>query len=345
MNKRWFHLMVVALSLIVLLNACAPSRSDAAAPQTEDVAPPPTSGEARQDPGEAVKAFYTWYLTYNGNVVADKAYHDSSMISASFAEDVDALIASFDRGGYDPFICAQNRPGAIEVGTITVSGDTAEVPVTSDLQGHALTVRLQANEEGEWLITDIDCGFDAPEETEAEPAPSTEPAPSAEPTAPSAVAGPNEAVPGWPVLVDETYNFMVQYPEGWVYEDVDLDDPNKPPAGKMSRLVFLQPEGWDQDFIVLQMDVYDMDNETFAMEFIPGTEEKEIVRDDGTVYTQVIHDFGQFRMYQYVFRSPSNPNIRVVFTECLTGWPDRIEGNEDVAAKFEPILQSFGFTQ
>ncbi len=338
MKKQWFYLMAIGFSLIISLVACTLVPADpAGAPQTEDVAPPPTPGPERQDPGEFVEAFYHWYRSYAGNVLADKAYHDTPMVSDTFANDVDALVAGFDRGGYDPFICAQNPPGAIEVESITISGDTAEVAVSTDLQGHTFKVELQAIEGSEWQITDINCGFEAPEEGDG--------APTIEPTEPASGEGPREVVAGWPVLIDETYNFIVQYPEGWTYTDIDLDDPNQPPAGKMARLVHLQPEDWEEPFIALQMEVYDMDDAAFGAEFIPGTAEEEIVRDDGTAYTKVTHDFGQFQMYQYLFRSPTNPNIRVIFTDYVTGWPDRLSGNEDVAAQFEPILQSFGFTE
>jgi hypothetical protein len=93
------------------------------------------------------------------------------------------------------------------------------------------------------------------------------------------------------------------------------------------------------------LEVYEMDDEVFAMALPPATSEEKLVRDDGLVYTKLNHEFGEFTMRQYLFSSLVNPDIRVVFTDYLTGWPDRLEGNEGVAAVYEPMLQSFGFTE
>ncbi|MGC9468903.1 MAG: hypothetical protein ACP5HS_09965 [Anaerolineae bacterium] len=354
MNKRRAYLraMLLGLAMVFMVGGCTQETIDepAAPPQTEDVAPPPTGGAARENPGEAVLAFYDWYLSYPGNVVADKAYRESPMVVAALAGEVDVLVASFDRGGYDPFLCAQNLPGEINVGTVTVSGDSAVVSVSTDLEGHTFTVELAASESGDWLITDITCGSGVgaggvPTEgtLPADEAPEADDA-VAEPE-PAMGGGPREVVAGWPLFLDETYHFAMQLPAGWVHREVDIDNPNQPPAGKMERLVYLQPEGWNEDFIAFQLEVYDMDDETFTMEFSPATAEEVVTRDDGLTYTKLIHEFGPATMYQYIFRSPSDPDVRVVFTDYLTGWPDRLAGNEDVAENFQPMLDSFAFSQ
>jgi hypothetical protein len=41
----------------------------------------------------------------------------------------DEIIASFDRGGYSPFLCAQDIPDSVTVDEATISGDTASVTV------------------------------------------------------------------------------------------------------------------------------------------------------------------------------------------------------------------------
>ncbi|MBN1246218.1 MAG: DUF3828 domain-containing protein [Anaerolineae bacterium] len=349
---RQLMLIMIGLGFIVSLVACASATADVAPPtatpaaqppepvaeQQEDVAPPPTPGPEREDPGEVVSGFYQWYLGYEGNVLVDGAYRDHPVVSLDFAEAVQDRLASFDQGAYDPFLCARDRPDAIDAGMITISGDTAEVAVSTSFPGHAFTVVLVAEGQS-WQITDVVCDMDG----DASPV-SDDVVPEAVDDQ-TAAGGPREIVPDWPVLVDDTWHFQVQYPAGWTIEDVDLDDPNKPPAGKMDRLVLFWPEGWEEDFVVLQMDVYNLDDEAFAMEFIPATSEEEIVRDDGVVYTKYLHEFGEFTMVQYGFRSPSSPDVRVIFTECVSGWPDRAAGHEDIVAVYEPMIQSFGFTE
>jgi hypothetical protein len=308
----------------------------------EDVAPPPQpAGEDVADPGAVVAAFYAWYLDYDGNVLADRAYHAAPEVSADLAQDVDALLASFDKGGYDPFLCAQDVPGEVVASSMTVSSDSATALMRTDLAGHTFAVELGKGEAG-WQFTGVDCGFGAaPQDTGPD---DTGPEDAASPAAP-AQGAPREVVADWPVYVDDAYHFMVQVPEGWIYEEVPIHAPNKPPAGNMERLVLFEPDGWDEDFIAFQFEVYAMDDETFARELPPATDTEEIVRDDGLVYTKLTHEFGEFRMIQYLFRSPTNPEVRVIFSDYLTGWPDRLAGNEAVAASFAPLLDSFGFTE
>jgi hypothetical protein len=64
---------------------------------------------------EVVQSFYDWYLGYPGNAAADGAYRSSEHLTASCIEGVDELLASFDQGGYDPFLCGQDVPGDLIV--------------------------------------------------------------------------------------------------------------------------------------------------------------------------------------------------------------------------------------
>lgn len=342
-SVRWLGVMVMSLGLLACLAACAPDamedivptapsatlQPEPAAPQ-EDVALPPTPGPEREDAGEVVAGFYQWYLDYEGSPLAEGAYRDHPVISPEFAQAVQDRLDSFESGGYDPILCAQDLPDAVEIGTITISGDSAEVMVTTSFSGHNFRVLLAAQDQG-WQITDVVCAA----EGAADPAGDID----------ASAGGPRQVVPDWPVLVDERWGFVIQYPEGWMTEEVDLDDPSKPPAGKMARLTFFVPEGWDEDYIALQMDVYDMDDEAFGMEFPPATSEEEVVRDDGVTYIKAAHEFGENTMVQYLFRHPMDPDVRVVFTDYVSGWPGRLAGNEDVVAAYEPMLQSFGFTE
>ena len=42
---------------------------------------------------------------------------------------MDEIIASLDKGGYDPFLCAQDIPGEFAIEKAVVSGDQASVVV------------------------------------------------------------------------------------------------------------------------------------------------------------------------------------------------------------------------
>jgi hypothetical protein len=78
-------------------------------------------------------------------------------------EKVDGIIDSFDRGGYDPFLCAQDVPGEFAVEDAAVSGEEASVvvhgvwnPGTEYESMNDVKVSLLLME-GEWRIADVAC--------------------------------------------------------------------------------------------------------------------------------------------------------------------------------------------
>jgi hypothetical protein len=125
------------------------------------------------DPADLTSAFYEWYLAYTqtGNPLVDKAYHDSPYLSPALVAEVDAILASFEGGGYDPFLCAQDIPGALEVAgsweawreeggiergeaAVNVSqiwNPGSDFESVRDLTVHLVTV------DGRWLINEIVC--------------------------------------------------------------------------------------------------------------------------------------------------------------------------------------------
>ena len=111
-------------------------------------------------PEEVVTGFYDWYLGYVGegemrkNPLADRAYRASEFLSEEFVAEVDAQLDSFDRGGYDPFLLAQDVPGSLTVGEALISGEMTVVPVETSFEGHGFSVIL-ALVDGEWKIAGV----------------------------------------------------------------------------------------------------------------------------------------------------------------------------------------------
>lgn len=105
----------------------------------------------------AAEAFYEWYADYPGNPLVDRAYQTSDLLTEGLVEKVDQILASFEKGGYDPFLCAQDVPSSFIVGEATVDGDRASLVVHTSFEGHAFTVELQKLE-GRWLLSDVICG-------------------------------------------------------------------------------------------------------------------------------------------------------------------------------------------
>ncbi|MGD9029403.1 MAG: DUF3828 domain-containing protein [Anaerolineae bacterium] len=117
MSRNRFGLSVlgVLMVLAVIVSGCASVRA--------------LAGGKTAAPEEVVESFYDWYLQYPGNVIADGAHRSSQYLTEGFVEKVDAGVASFEKGGYDPFLCAQDVPGDLIVGEAEVSGNQARVTV------------------------------------------------------------------------------------------------------------------------------------------------------------------------------------------------------------------------
>jgi len=140
LRNRWMGL-VMAWVLVLVSVGCATKTSGAAG-----------------SPEDVVTSFYDWLGSVEGSVLGSKAYRESPYLDRAMVDRVDELVASFEAqpgGGYDPFICAQDRPSEIVVTDAEVTGEQARVTV----QGwNPIHVDLLLTN-GTWLITDITCTF------------------------------------------------------------------------------------------------------------------------------------------------------------------------------------------
>ena len=110
--------------------------------------------QANTQTQQVVRDFYSWYLSYDGNPLADHAYRSSRYLSP----DMVAFLDGFTQDGmtYDPVLCAQDKPTDINVSPPQLSGSRATVEVSTNFEGHEFTVELmQAN--GDWLIDQVNC--------------------------------------------------------------------------------------------------------------------------------------------------------------------------------------------
>lgn len=124
-----------------------------------------TAGDGEMTPDAIVDAFYAEWRAWvtegfageRENPLMSGAYHESAYIAPAFADEVDAIVAGFEGGGYDPFLCAQDVPNEVVVdGTIyTESGP--RVALHTSFNNHALVVGLDQGEGGEWRIRNVLC--------------------------------------------------------------------------------------------------------------------------------------------------------------------------------------------
>jgi len=171
MSRRRSVVTLISIALVVAgaatqagctsVRALAEYRSVAREAASEiSLSPEEQNAEAMK----TVEDFYSWYLSYPGNVVADGAHRSSEYLTGSFVEQVDELVASFTQGGYDPFLCAQDRPGEVRVDEqVTRSGDEATIlvreawnPGTEYEMTTDVVVELEMAD-GVWKISNIIC--------------------------------------------------------------------------------------------------------------------------------------------------------------------------------------------
>jgi hypothetical protein len=148
-GRKGIHQVIVGISVMMFLTACGSLSL-----------PLNISAEAgaEEESEEVVESFYRWYLDYvstTGNPLVDQAYHQNDMLSQAMIQRVDEIIASFDQGGYDPFLCAQDVPESIEIVSSSTSDGTSLVNVMTSF-GNRLEVELIVIS-GEWKIHKIQC--------------------------------------------------------------------------------------------------------------------------------------------------------------------------------------------
>jgi hypothetical protein len=280
-------------------------------------------------PEGAVAGFYSWYLWYarnGGNVLADEVYRQSEYLTEEFVQEVGETVASFEKGGYDPFLCAQDVPESFSMDTPIVSGDEASLVVRTSFEGHAFTVELQETE-GRWAISGVVCELAGaqPEDAPAGDVP----------------------VAGWQVFSDEGYGFQMRYPEDWAYEDVPpvpvgMEIPEGLKA--LKRVLIFAPQGWDGVAPPLNVEVIEGTEEECARVYAPPSS-TESVEIGGRAVVKAVEDLGEVQVIRYFFPSPVDGNVRVVVTDYIGGFPERAEGNVAVIEVIRQMLSTVEFVQ
>jgi hypothetical protein len=96
-KKLVMFVPIVVVGLAMLLSGCSSAPEPAAASPSD------------MTPEEIVMSFYDGYIAYPGNPLVDEAYRSSEYLTEEFVQKVDGIIASFDHGGYDPFLCSNSN--------------------------------------------------------------------------------------------------------------------------------------------------------------------------------------------------------------------------------------------
>ena len=272
-GTQWWAAFVLAGLLLV---ACAPAAPVSTHPidLTPTPIPPLQAATETQPPEATLLAFFTWYSGFPGNMLAQRTYRAHPVmqqyVSEAFFSEVDALLDSFDGqpgGGYDPFLCAQDRPNHYEVTTLAVSDDSATLRVSRGFGGGGMTniqVAMQQTD-GMWKIRHINC---------LRPAETSPP-----PTLPGTPA--TETAQGWARYHNSAYGFNTEIPTAWTPVETAVVDQNN--ADPVDAYVVFLKEGQHQP-VALVISTGSLD--TFRLVFPQPSHSREMTLNGYTVHEE-----------------------------------------------------------
>ena len=162
---------------------------------------------------------------------------------------------------------------------------------------------------------------------------------------------------GWPVYRDETYGFALSYPPGWTVQEVPVDGPGTPDDWPIVETLLVLPAEWAAQLerkgppdptrppvvAPLHVEVCVGPLAQYRRAYAePGQSEAiEINGLSVSVERDVMSD--QITLERYVFTHPQDGELRVVLSDMLTGFQERVQGNEAVAERIPLILETFEF--
>ncbi|HEX6386576.1 MAG TPA: hypothetical protein VF177_18040, partial [Anaerolineae bacterium] len=247
-------------------------------------------------------------------------------------------LASFDEGGFDPFLLAQDIPQSF-----SVDPGPAENTAVVHLQFGPDSVR-------HLLLTFADT-YPPRIDTIEEATP-----PFGEAPLVPGVNVPEVDTSDWQTFSDEEYGFAFRYPADWVIEEVDLTGPGMPDDWPVVRALHLMPPDVAEQLAARSgapdpnapvivapflVEVTVGDETAFNRVYVAPLSSETAVFNGHTATVQR-QDPGYT---QYVFRHPADSNVWIVVTDWVSGFPGREAQAEAVAGVLQPLLNSFTFSQ
>jgi hypothetical protein len=109
-------------------------------------------------PAEVTLSFYSDWINYEGNPLADRLHRRSNLLTLEFKDKVDDILNSFSEAGYDPILCAQDFPDRVEVKDSIIEGNEATVLTEHFYSGGNKIVEVSLVKDlNSWQINDIVC--------------------------------------------------------------------------------------------------------------------------------------------------------------------------------------------
>jgi hypothetical protein len=162
---------------------------------------------------------------------------------------------------------------------------------------------------------------------------------------------------GWQVYQDETYDFALSYPPDWTIQEVLVDGPGTPDDWPIVKTLLVLPAEWAAQLeqkgppdptrppvvAPLHIEVCVGPQAQYQRAYAEP-DRRETLEINGfavNVERDVLSD--QITLERYVFTHPQDSELRVVLSDMLTGFKERVQGNEAVAEWMPLIVGTFEF--
>ncbi len=341
---------IVLTALVLGVGACTSVGSDAkTGPQPDTSATPivsPLPDRQRLAPEQVVETFYRWYIDYPGNALYDGELAASGYLTDRCMAEIEATVASFDRGGVDPILWAQDRPSDITVRDVQTDSDRSVIFIETTYQDHTLSIELQRTD-GTWRIDRITRPTLDSSAASTTPLATMAPATGAQPLT-------SDVVEGWSLYRNDDLGIAVSYPPDWTMVELKAG-PGALPIGpaNVRLVVHFMPEDWakrsgppdpsQRDTTPYIMEVTVGSLEEFRWVKPEPTQSETLVTGSltATVETEELND--TLSLVRYVFQSPDDPDLRITFTDPISGFPERAAANGWTRDLFVAMLETLAF--
>jgi hypothetical protein len=163
---------------------------------------------------------------------------------------------------------------------------------------------------------------------------------------------------GWQTLADSAHGFRLNIPQDWTWKELPAAVPGMPEDWPVTRIVHLFPQAWEASLnrsgppdptakpvvAPLQIEVVVGPPEQFRRVY-PEPTSSEAIEINGVQVLVEREVFDPMWLARYVYQDPEHPEVSVVVGDYLSGFPDRVEGNEALIELLPAILSTFEFAR
>ncbi|MBN1641278.1 MAG: hypothetical protein JXA09_08580 [Anaerolineae bacterium] len=161
---------------------------------------------------------------------------------------------------------------------------------------------------------------------------------------------------GWQVLRDDGYGFEIAIPPDWAWREMPAQGPGVPGDWPTQRFVLLFPQAWEADIVrsgppdpnaklvvaPVQVEVIaGAEAELRRVYAAPGQSEPGLV--NGAPATIERETWDQAVLTRYVVPHTSQPEVLIVISDQLSGYPDRMADGGAFADSIPAIVETLTF--